>query len=388
VDLSEARLTLPAPGADVRFHTHLRVREDDVVYCPDCGYAANVEQAVGRLSDAGGRAPGGDEVVDTPGARTIEEVVAFLREAGHELTAADTVKAVLMVAEGQERRAGLAAFIRGDRDLNEVQLHNAASRMAGVEVLQLRPMDEDEIRAVTGCAAGFAGPLENLRVDHRLFDRSLAGHGHWVVGANEDDRHRLGHPLELSEEAVEDLALVRAGDGCRRCESGELAIRRGIEVGHIFQLGDKYSIAMDATFQGQDGQRHHFVMGCYGIGVSRLAAAAVEQHHDEQGIRWPVAIAPYAAVVMAMKKDGEQVAAAERIYAGLRAAGIECVLDDRDSKPGPKFKDWDLIGLPLKVICGRGIAEGRAEIKTRGGRVEEPALEDVLATVQRLLDEG
>nr|MBA3685881.1 proline--tRNA ligase [Planctomycetota bacterium] len=179
-----------------------------------------------------------------------------------------------------------------------------------------------------------------------------------------------------------DLITYRAGDACP--QSGKpLQERRGIEVGHVFKLGTKYSAAMAATFTGQDGKRYPFIMGCYGIGTSRVVAAAVEQHNDQDGIRWPVTIAPYHCVVVPVGKPGDAVVeqAARGIYDELRAAGIEVVLDDRDLKPGVKFKDWDLIGLPFRVVCGRGVAEGVVEFKPRTGAVENVPVADAAKLV-------
>ena len=169
----------------------------------------------------------------------------------------------------------------------------------------------------------------------------------------------------------DDLVTVETGDGCPRC-TATLAQKRGIEVGHIFKLGTKYSAAMKAEFMGQDQKLHPFIMGCYGIGTSRVIAAAVEQHNDQDGIRWPMAIAPYHCVIVPVGKPGDAAVegAAQSIYDALLAAGIEAVLDDRDQKPGVKFKDWDLIGIPLRIVCGRGVAEGLVELKPRDGAAE------------------
>lgn len=364
------------------------IGEDAIAVCPPCGYAANLERAVALLDPSPAwTAPAAALAVATPGVTSIVDVVAFLQKQGYsDLTAANAIKAVLMVAQTATGEKTVAAFIRGDREVNEVKLHNAVTRRCGEAVLGLRPMHPDEIRAATGARPGFCGPLESLQVHIRIADQSLSGGGAWVVGAGKDDEHLVGFRYTPATEQVADLLLVRAGDRCQTMPAERLAIRRGIEVGHIFQLGDKYSKAMDATFQDAEGKLRHFVMGCYGIGVSRLAAAAVEQHHDKDGIRWPLAITPYHAVVLPMRADDPvQRPLADTIYDELRKADIECILDDRDAKPGVKFKDWDLIGIPCKIIVGRGAVDGKVELKRRSGEVEELPVAAVVTRMRELV---
>jgi len=221
-------------------------------------------------------------------------------------------------------------------------------------------------------------------VDFCYVDNSLKEAGPLVAGANKTDHHLVGFVIERDAKAAyrwEDIVRTRAGDLDTR--GGVLSERRGIEVGHIFKLGTKYSAAMKAEYLGPDQKLHPFTMGCYGIGTSRVAAAAVEQHNDGDGLRWPISIAPYHCVIIPAGKPGDTAVeqAAQDIYAKLQGAGIEVVIDDRDAKPGVKFKDWDLIGIPLRVVCGRGVAEGKVEFKIRGGESKDVPLADAAATV-------
>jgi prolyl-tRNA synthetase len=290
------------------------------------------------------------------------------------------------------RTVTVAAGVPGDRQVNEVKLTNALTRLLGERgpVLALRPMQPEEVTRATSAAPGFAGPLPGLTVDVLVIDQTVPRDQPLVVGANRTDHHLIGHVLERDSAPLtmhaEDILSAAAGDGCPRC-SAQLELKRGIEVGHIFKLGTKYSQKMHAEYTGQDQKLHPFIMGCYGIGTSRVVAAAVEQHHDADGIRWPMSIAPYQVVVVPVGKPGDAAveAAAGQIYQQLKAAGIEVVLDDRDLKPGVKFKDWDLIGIPLRVVAGRGVAEGLVEFKARGAAAENLPLAEAGAKVAGLV---
>jgi len=375
------------------------VGEDTILFDPISAYAANRERAVGRISLASrwNSAPQGIQVIATPNVSSIADVADFLKQNGFpDLDATNALKCVLFIAQVKPKSGyefdpargvtfanatmkkfdeiAIAAFIRGDRDVNEVKVRNAVTRTKGVEVLELRPMLPDEIRQATNAEPGFAGPGSSLKVSIALIDEQIEKNVPLVVGANKTDHHIAG--FVLSRDVVApllyvDLMTVRAGD--TEMKTGNpLQERRGIEVGHIFKLGTKYSAAMKAEFTGQDQKLHPFIMGCYGIGTSRVVAAAVEQHNDQDGIRWPMAIAPYHCVIVPVGKPGDTAVegAAQSIYDALLAAGIEAVLDDRDQKPGVKFKDWDLIGIPLRIVCGRGVAEGLVELKPRDGAAE------------------
>jgi prolyl-tRNA synthetase len=365
------------------------VGEDTIVFCSSCGYAANVERAHGKAAQAPGwEAPEKLEIIPTPKAGTIDEVVAYLAKNGFpSLKASHLLKTVLYVAKTAQGTHAVAACVRGDRAVNEVKLQNAIARAVPSEgpVLQLRPMTREEVIDATTAEPGFAGPYKGLTVAHCFIDSHLQAAGPLVAGANLTDHHLVGFVPSRDTAGIpvrwEDLATTIAGDACPHCGK-PLDSKRGIEVGHVFKLGTKYSAAMKAEFLGGDQKLHPFIMGCYGIGTSRVVAAAVEQHHDENGICWPTAIAPYQVVVVPAKAgDAAVEQAAEGIYKELLAQGIEAVLDDRDAKPGVKFKDWDLIGLPFRIVCGRGVAEGKVEFKPRRAAAEEIPLAGAAAAV-------
>lgn len=352
--------------------------EAEVVYCTNnsCGYAANVEraEAVPGVQDAPEQ-PAELEEVATPGQTTIEEVTAFLGQAPQKL-----IKTLLYRTDKEV----VAALVRGDREINEVKLYNA------LDCLQLEMADAETIRLVTGADAGYAGPVDlDIRIvaDHEVVHLVNA-----IAGANKTGYHlvNVNPGRDFVPDLVTDIRLVRAGEPCPRCRT-PLSGARGIEVGQIFKLGDKYSRALGATYLDENGQQKHIIMGCYGIGVTRTMAAAVEQNHDEHGIIWPVSIAPYHVVVVPVSmKDDRQVNMAERVYNQLLAAGVEAVLDDRPERAGVKFKDADLVGYPLRVTVGaKGVESGMVEITPRHSRdmlmVPE---QDVVGEVRALLDKS
>ncbi len=356
------------------------VGEDAIDYCSACGYAANLEKAVGGIAPAASwSAPAAATLVATPQVGTITDVVGFLNANGHpEVRPEHLVKTLLVVAKTAKGELPIAACVRGDREVNLVKLQNHIAKVTGDAVLDLRPMHPEEILSATGAGVGFAGPTAGMKVCFVVIDQTLKQAGPVVIGANKTDHHVVGFDLSRDlpgDVDWTDLTAARAGDACPHCGK-PLAEKRGIEVGHIFKLGTKYSQAMGAEFLGPDQKRHPFVMGCYGIGSSRVVAAAVEQHHDADGLRWPITIAPYQVVIVAAGKPGDAAVegAAKQLYTELQAAGIDVVLDDRDAKPGVKFKDWDLIGIPLRVVAGRGVAEGKLEVKPRGGESSEVAI--------------
>jgi prolyl-tRNA synthetase len=352
------------------------VGEDAILFCSHCSYAANVERAVRRPVSVQWQGATTATTVLTPNIGSIEDVDAFLRQSGHDWVSPERcLKCVLYVAKCASGDVTVAAFVPGNRQVNDVKLTNSVTRhlLDRGPVLELRPMHPEEVTMATSAKPGFAGPTDKLKVNYLMVDPTVPRSLPLVVGANQTDHHIVG--FQLNRDAVnlkllsEDIITVESGDGCPRCDQGTLAQKRGIEVGHIFKLGTKYSQALGAQFTGQDQKLHPFIMGCYGIGSSRVVAAAVEQHNDQDGIRWPMSIAPYHCVVVPVGKAGDAAieGAAQSIYETLVNAGIEVVLDDRDAKPGVKFKDWDLIGIPLRVVCGRGIAEGLVEFKARDG---------------------
>jgi prolyl-tRNA synthetase len=327
--------------------------EDAIVACDRCGYAANTEKAEvpPAASVAGGS--GALEQVATPGKRTVEEVSAFLGEPPERF-----IKTLLYVTDGG---AVVAALVRGDHELSETKLQ-AALGGRGVALA-----DEATVIRVTGAPVGFAGPV-GLDV-HLLADASLRGVRGAVAGANRADQHvvHVDQERDLPKLAFADLRRARGGDPCPRCDGGTFEEHRGIEVGQVFYLGNKYSQAMGATFLGADGAERPIEMGCYGIGITRTVAAAIEQSHDQAGIVWPAALAPFGAhVVPVNAKDATLRETADRLTAELAAVGIDALLDDRDERPGVKFKDADLIGLPVRLTVGpRALARGCVELKAR-----------------------
>jgi prolyl-tRNA synthetase len=367
------------------------VGEDAILVDEAHGYAANIERAVSVLP-AGAPLPGNDPAaeVPTPGAGSIAEVVAYLRTHGHPQVAAHHLaKTLLFIAETRMAVFTVAGVVRGDRELNEIKLTNCLSDILGEAgpVLALRPMTAPEVERATGAAVGFAGPVPGLAVDHLVIDAALDVDARWVTGANRTGHHLVGTRLTALPARRADLTWAVAGD--TSLAGGTLVERRGIEAGHIFKLGTKYSAAMGCRFQDATGQLRPMIMGCYGIGTSRLVAAAVEQHHDAKGMNWPLAIAPYhCVVVIAKQKDPAIAAAGERLHAELTAAGVETVLDDRDLGAGVKFTDWELIGIPLRVVAGRGIASGEVEFEVRGGERRALPLATAAATVAAVVREG
>ncbi len=349
--------------------------EDAIVACDACDYAANVEKAelaLGHLTAAEATEP--MRKIHTPGVGSIPEVVAFLKTHPVETF----VKTLVYVADGEV----VMALVRGDRALNEPKLKAAI----GAGALELAT--DAIVEKVTGAPVGFAGPQG--RSVPVYADPEVAAIASGVTGANERDHHVAGFNLgrDVPNAKVVDLRTAAAGDACARCGKGRYRAFRGIEVGHVFYLGTKYSAPMKCTFLDAAGKEQVMPMGCYGIGITRVAAAAIEQNHDADGIIWPLPLAPFAVEVVAAGKEPEVVAEAERIYGELRAAGVEVLLDDRDERPGVKFKDADLLGMPVRVVVGKkGIAEKVAEVKRRrGGEVEKVPLGEAVARIHQMLD--
>jgi len=348
--------------------------EDAIVSCERCGYAANVEKAEVRPVPASDAQGASLERVATPGQRTIEEVSAFLG-----MSADRFVKTLVYeTADGTP----VVVLVRGDHEASETKLQAAL----GGTPIGLAP--EATVERVTGAPIGFAGPVGlSVRI---LADASLKGIRGAVSGANRADEHVTGveHERDFGKAELVDLRQARAGDACPRCDGGVFAEHRGIEVGQVFYLGTKYSKAMGATFLGADGQERPIEMGCYGVGITRTVAAAVEQHHDERGIVWPAPLAPFGAHVVPVKSgEGPLREAAERVVAELEGAGVDTLIDDRDERPGVKFNDADLIGLPVRITVGpRGLEKGCVEVKRRSeSEATEVPLAEVAARVQAMV---
>lgn len=368
-----------AIGGDVthEFMVLAEAGEDFVLFCPDCGYAANVERAEGV--DQPGEAPQDDlqplEEVATPKISTINQLCAFLNREPK-----DCIKTLIYLADGKP----VAALVRGDHNLNEIKLR----KLLKCQVLELA--DAETIGRVTGAPVGFAGPV-GLQVP-LYADFAVRQTVNAVVGANKQDYHLLNANLgrDFVVTTFADLREAQPGDPCPRC-SGILEGARGIEVGQVFKLGTKYSKAMGATFLKEDGVETPLIMGCYGIGVGRTVAAVIEKNHDDDGIVWPISIAPYHVVIVPVSmKDPVQAEAAQKLYNELVAAGIETVLDDRDERPGVKFKDADLIGFPIRVTVGpKSLEKGELEIVIRRTKeVRSLPVDQVLAAIREIVEGG
>lgn len=350
--------------------------EDLVLHCPKCGYAANAERAEGvdnYEKSTGEQLP--LEEVPTPGASSIEQISAFLK-----VQPEDCLKTLIYLADGRP----VAALVRGDHNLNEIKLR----KHLGCEVLELA--DPDTIYRITGAPVGFAGPV-GLEIP-LYADYAVKGMLNAVAGANKDEHHLLNVNLERDFQvtAFADLRETQPGDPCPRCP-GELEGARGIEVGQVFKLGTKYSKAMGATFLQENGKETPLVMGCYGIGVGRTVAAVIEKNSDENGIIWPLSIAPYQVIVVPVSmKDEVQEKAAKRLYQDLLEAGVEVVLDDRDERPGVKFKDADLIGFPIRVTIGaKSLEQGAMEITLRRTKeTKHVPVDQVVTTIMEILEDG
>jgi prolyl-tRNA synthetase len=355
--------------------------EDAVAFCGACQYAANLEKAeVARppesKGDAKAAAPPLDlEEIHTPGVKTIEEVCAFLH-----VQPAAVVKTLIFAADG----APVAVLIRGDQDVNEIKVKN----VLGCAELELAA--DDMILAATGSPRGFAGAAGiKVRV---IADYSLLGMAYCVMGANREDYHlrnaKPGRDFKIADYA--DLRVIRESDSCPRC-GGEIRFARGIEVGHVFKLGTKYSKAMKAVFLDRNGREQTMIMGCYGIGIGRTVAAAIEQNHDADGIIWPLPLAPYQVIITPVNVNEKSLSeTAEALYRTLTAKGVEVILDDRDERAGVKFKDADLIGIPYRVTVGpRKLAEGQVEVKERrSGEVVTLPVSEVETYLMTRIHEG
>ena len=371
-DLSEEFQVIAATG------------EDAIVYCPQSDYAANMEKAE-ALAPAHARpdAAKPQTLTPTPGKSTCEDVAALL---GAPLST--TVKSLVLATDETDEQGNIKAskvwllLLRGDHDMNEVKVGKLPGLNAGFRFATLTEIDEH-----FGCKPGYLGPLNLKKPLNVVADREVAVMADWICGANQPDHHITGVNWGrdvLEPMMVADLRNVVAGDMSPDGQ-GALAIERGIEVGHVFYLGTKYSQAMNATFLDENGKPQFLEMGCYGIGVTRLPAAAIEQNHDAKGIIWPDAIAPFTVVICPIGADRspDVKAASEKLYAELMAAGVDVLLDDRGERPGAMFADWELIGVPHRVTLGdRGLKEGKVEYQHRRDEAATAvALADIAAFV-------
>ena len=362
------------------FTAFSEVGESEIAFCEHCDMAATVERA--ECVDA----PASDaemlalEEVHTPETKTIEEVAAFLG-----VEKSQTMKALLFVTYDEEQKENgyVAAFIRGDRELNMIKLVNALD----IPEHSIEFADEEKMGASCGCVGGFTGPI-GLHDCKIVVDSELVGQKNLVAGANKTDYHvkNVNYGRDFEGDIVVDIKNLLEGDPCPVC-GAPVKHTRGIEVGQVFKLGTKYSESMGATYKDENQQDQLIVMGCYGIGITRTVAAVIEQHHDENGIIWPMSVAPYHVIITVMKPDDEvQAEVAEKIYEDLLGAGVEVLLDDRKERPGVKFKDADLLGIPIRITVGRGAADGIVEYKMRrdADKVElgvEEAITKAITTV-------
>jgi prolyl-tRNA synthetase len=356
------RMVAADPGAiggstSAEFQVLVDSGEDAIVACSQCEYAANIEVAVSgagaeRVPDVAGPKQIGDPVVrvHTPGHAAIEDVAKLLGVAKSVM-----LKSLVYLAGAD----AVMAVVRGDHDVNEVRL----ARTLGVGEVFLA--NQADVEKATGAKVGFAGPVGFK--GKIVVDRAASAVPRAVTGANETDWHidnvRYGRDYQGE---VADVRVTTTGDPCPNCQHGKLTSYRGIEAGHIFILGTKYSQPMGATFIDEKQQQRALVMGCYGIGVSRLVATTIEQHHDDNGMRWPMSVAPYHVHLVTLGKEDNILSTASTLYDALRAANVEVLWDDRDERPGVKFKDADLIGVPLRVTIGaKGLSTGNVELKPR-----------------------
>jgi prolyl-tRNA synthetase len=344
--------------------------ESSILSCR-CGYAVNQERAVAseNADESGGSEAGTLSEVHTPGMTTIEQVSEFLCENPRAL-----VKTLLYRSGERE----IAVLVPGDREVNDIKL----VRITGDQ--DIRFLTPEEVEALTGAPVGFSGPVGLPEKVAIYADNLIKQYRSMIVGANKADTHLTGAALSRDFEVsgFDDFVWARDGDVCPKCGAA-MELSYGVEVGHIFKLGDKYSSSMHADFIDEKGETHPFVMGCYGFGISRTVAAAVEQHHDEDGIVWPESISPMDVAILPVNvNDGDAMKAAGKLETELEERGVDVLVDDRDLSPGVKFKDADLVGIPLRVTIGKKLKEGKLELFHRATReIEEIPLVDALGRI-------
>jgi len=352
--------------------------EDYVLKCPGCDLTVNQEMA--PLPEPAGAAPlrpeGTFEEVHTPDQKSVEEVAEFLS-----VSPAEVVKTLIYLVDGEP----MAVLVRGDHELSDTKLRRAT----GADLVEMA--DDETVERVSGAIVGFAGPVGLAEEVTILADFAVRDLTDVVVGANRDYYHlrKVTPGRDFAVSRYADVRTAGDGDHCPGCAQGRYSLFRGIEVGHIFYLGTKYSTAMECTFLNEDGEQVPAVMGCYGIGVTRIISAAIEQNHDSRGICWPVPIAPFEVALLGLQMKDESVAAAsEKLYAGLTERGLEVLFDDRPQRPGFKFNDADLVGIPFQLIVGaRGIARGLVEVKDRrSGEKRDLKVEEAVDHLAALIE--
>ena len=348
------------------------IGEDAICFCDACGYAANEEKATCKEGEADTSAELPIEKIQTPDAKTIEELVAFLNT-----TPDKFVKTILYNIDGKI----VAAMVRGDRDINETKLGNI------YDATEMDLASFEDVERITGAKVGFAGPVGLKEKIEIVMDSEVALLKNFIVGACETDYHfkNVNVGRDFTPDVVKDIKNVKSGDLCPKCGK-PLGMARGVEVGHIFKLGTKYSDSLGCIYLDKEGKEQSMVMGCYGIGVSRTIAAIIEQYNDEDGIKWPAIAAPYKVIVIPTNtKDETVMSVAEKLYNGYIDAGYETLIDDRNERPGVKFKDADLLGIPLRVTVGRRAGEGIVELKFRmDGAMSEATVEEALEAAGKI----
>ena len=371
----EADSGLIGGGYSQEFMVLAETGEEEIFHCSDCAYSASRESAgIGEYKVPGARDQGpGIEEVHTPKVRTVEEVSAFLK-----IQPAQLIKTIIYETED----GVLAALVRGDQAINEAKLKKVAG------ATDLRLADAAVIKKVTGAPVGFAGPV-GLKGVQIIADNAVPFIADGASGANKEDHHlaHIAYGRDYKADLTGDIRFAAHQDKCPRCEKGKFETSRGIEVGHIFKLGTKYSDKMKCVYLDENNQEKTMIMGCYGIGVGRTAAAAIEQNHDKDGIVWPLPLAPFQiAIVPANMAEKEQAELAEKIYRDCLASGIAALLDDRDERMGVKLKDIDLIGIPFKLIIGKALKEGKVELKDRkAGTMELLPVSGVIEELKKIL---
>ncbi|MBH8601239.1 proline--tRNA ligase [Thermoactinomyces sp. CICC 23799] len=342
--------------------------EDTVVICESCDYSANVEMAevAGEENTSGVASVEKMEKVHTPQKRTIEEVAKYL-----DVPVSKLAKSLVFLVDGEP----VLVLVRGDHEVNDVKVKN----LLNATVCELA--DDQTVQEIAGAPAGFVGPVGLKKKVKVLADQAVMNQRELIVGANEVDHHfiHVQPGRDFGVDVTGDLRNIQEGDRCPRC-GGVISLRRGIEVGHVFKLGTRYSVEMKARFLDENGKEQPFIMGCYGIGISRAVASVVEQNHDEHGIIWPVSIAPYTVHLIAVNMKNEvQAKTAEKLYQELLEAGYEVLFDDRKERAGVKFKDADLFGIPVRITVGAKAGDGLVEMKLRrSGDAQDVAVENVI----------
>ncbi|MDS1029083.1 proline--tRNA ligase [Bacillota bacterium LX-D] len=348
--------------------------EAEIVYCTECDYAANVERAENTINNNKvNDAIKPRELLYTPGVKTIEQLVQFTKR-----TAESMIKTLFYEADGNL----ICVLVRGDREVNEIKLQNT------IGCLELKLAEDEIIEKTTGALPGYVGPI-GIKGVKVYADEEVQFVVNGIVGANKADYHyiNINYGRDFTADKIVDIRLVKSGDACPKCQA-EMKSARGIEVGQVFQLGTKYSKSLGATYVDEQGQEYPLVMGCYGIGVSRTMAAAIEQNYDEQGIIWPLAIAPFHVIVIPVNiKDEGLMNLANQIYFDLQKAGVEVVIDDRDERAGVKFADADLVGYPYRITVGKKtLSQQTVDLKHRAtGQEEIVELGSIVKRMQELV---